>query len=129
MAPWNLGLRFGLEVAALVGLARGSRSLASGSWVAASASVILAAIAWAVFNVPRDPSRSGRAHVEVAGSTRLALELVVLGGGVAGFIAYGPATVGIVMAALLSVHYIASGRRLRWLLNQRGQGRHVGDVT
>jgi hypothetical protein len=119
MAGWNLALRFGLEVAALAGLATGAWRLSTGPWrwVAVIAVPLFAAVAWTTFNVPDDPSRSGAAPVEVTGSVRLSLELIILGGGAAGFLIRGPRAAGLALAALLLVHYINSIPRIKWLLH------------
>jgi hypothetical protein len=120
MAGWNLGLRFALELAALAGLGTAAWRLTTGfwQWVAALAVPVVAAAVWTIFNVPNDPSRSGRAPVEVSGGLRLALELAVLAAGSAGFLLRGPIAVGIVMAVLAVAHYAASMPRIRWLLDQ-----------
>lgn len=118
MAAWNLALRFGLEVAALAGLATAAWRLTTGPlrWMAVLAVPLLAAIVWATFNVPEDPSRSGAAPVEVPGGVRLAVELAVLGGGSAAFLLAGPRVLGLVLGVLIVVHYLASVPRLEWLL-------------
>lgn len=123
MAGWNLALRFLLELAALVGIAMLAWS--SGDGVAGVVAVViaplLAATAWGVFNVPGDPSRSGRAPVTVDGRVRLVLELVILGLGVVG-IWPANAVAGAVYIGLLVGHYAASVPRLRWLLSHAGGG-------
>ena len=50
MAGWNLALRFGLEVAALAGLATAAWRLTNGiwRWPAVVAVPLIAAIAWAL---------------------------------------------------------------------------------
>lgn len=118
MAGWNLALRFGLEVAALVGLGAGAWSAASGVLRVVLVVVVplVAAVAWATFNVLGDPSRSGEAPVEVAGPVRLALELAILVGGVVGLAIAGWTVVAVVVGALLTLHYATTGPRLRWLL-------------
>ncbi len=119
MAGWNLALRFGLEVAALAGLATAAWHFSAGPWrwVAVIAVPLLAAVAWGTFNVPDDPSRSGAAPIEVPGGVRLALELAVLAAGSAGFIVAGPSAVGLILAALIVAHYATSVPRIRWLLD------------
>ena len=119
MAGWNLALRFGLEVAALAGLATGAWRLSTGPWrwVAVIAVPLLAAVAWATFNVLDDPSRSGAAPIEVTGRVRLALELAILGAGSAGFLLRGPRAAGLALLALILVHYANSIPRIQWLLN------------
>ena len=118
MAPWNLTLRFALELAALGGLALAGWHLASGPtrFFTVIALPLVAAVLWAVFNVSDDPSRSGEAPVEVSGLVRLAVELTVLGGGIAGFAIAGFSGVAALIALLIIAHYAASRRRLSWLI-------------
>jgi hypothetical protein len=118
MAGWNLALRFGLELAAITGLAMAAWKLSSGNfrWVAVIAVPIVAVAIWGIFNVLDDPSRSGEAPVEVSGWIRLAIELAILGGGAAGFaIAERPA-VAISVAVLIVIQYATSWSRVEWLL-------------
>lgn len=119
MRPWNLVLRFLLELFALAGVAVGAYQLAPGilGVVAAVVAPIVGATVWATFNVVEDPSRSGSAPVEVPGGVRLAIELLLFGLGVAGFLSAAMATVGVVFAVALLVHHLASVPRLRWLLS------------
>ncbi|MGH1494001.1 MAG: YrdB family protein [Acidimicrobiales bacterium] len=118
MAGWNLALRFGLELGAFVGFGLAAWNLASGPvrWVAVALVPIAAAVIWGVFNVLDDPSRSGKAPVEVSGWTRLVIELLILGGGALGFAIAGYREIGIVLLALIIFHYAASTSRLRWLI-------------
>lgn len=118
MAGWNLALRFGLELGALTGLAVAAWKLAPGQlrWATVIAAPVVAATAWGVFNVVNDPSRSGAAPVEVSGWTRLALELLVLGGGAAALIIAGRPEIGTVFAVLIVAHYLASWSRVEWLI-------------
>ena len=87
MAGWNLALRFGLELAALLGLGLAAWKFTPGParWAAVALVPIAAAVIWGVFNVLDDPSRSGAAPVEVTGWVRLAIELAILAAGVAAF--------------------------------------------
>lgn len=117
MAGWNLALRFGLELAALAGFGTFAWRQTSGPlrWVAVLALPLVAAAAWTAFNVPDDPSRSGAAPIVVPGGARLAIEVVILCAGAAAMVvAHRP--VGIVLLALILVHYAASVRRIAWLL-------------
>lgn len=118
IARWNLALRFGLEIVALVGLAVGSWASAPGSGrlLAVVAAPLAAVVVWGLFNVVGDPSRSGTAPVEVAGWTRLAIELVILGAGSFGFVLAGRPIVGIAVAVLVALHYAASWPRVQWLI-------------
>lgn len=118
MAPWNLSLRFGLELGALTALALAGWAMTSGSVRPAVAIVTPLAVAtlWAVFNVIDDPSRSGSAPVEVRGWMRLALEVGILGAGAGAFVLAGHRSLAVAFVVMLVVHYVASGPRLRWLL-------------
>ena len=120
LAGWNLGLRFGLEIGAHVGLGLGAWKLVPGPmrWVLAAAAPLGAAVAWGLFNVLDDPSRSGAAPVEVNGWVRLTLEAaVLLSGGIAVWSAgHHQASLG--FAALAVVHYASSADRIHWLVQQ-----------
>ena len=118
MAGWNLALRFGLELGALAGLGLAAWKLTSGPirWAAVAVVPITAAAVWGVFNVLNDPSRSGAAPIEVNGWTRLAIELLILGGGAAAIAFAGRPDIGIVFVVLIAVHYAASTSRIEWLV-------------
>jgi hypothetical protein len=120
MAGWNLALRFGLELAALAGFGFAAWKLTSSPlrWIAVIAVPIAAATVWGVFNVLNDPSRSGAAPVEVNGWTRLAIELLILGGGAAAVALAGRRDLGIAFALLIALHYATSWSRLEWLIRQ-----------
>ncbi|PRY23612.1 uncharacterized protein DUF2568 [Aliiruegeria haliotis] len=116
----NLLLRFSLELAALSGFAIWAWSRADGGWrylAAASIGVAVAAI-WGTFNVPGDPSRSGEAPVAVPGWVRLLIELTVLLGGAGAFVGASLHAAGLVMVALICVHYALSTDRIAWLLRR-----------
>ena len=118
MASWNLALRFGLELAALVALGMGAWSLSSGAlrWVAVIGLPVAAAAIWGIFNVLGDPSRSGEAPVEVSGWVRLAIEFLILGGGVVAFYAAERRDLAIGLGILIVFHYAVSWPRIQWLL-------------
>lgn len=120
MAGWNLALRFGLELAALGGLALAAWNLVPGP-IRVPATVIVpvaAAVVWAVFNVIGDPSRSGAAPVEVPGPARLAIELAILGVGAVAFALAGWPNIGIAIAGAIAAHYAVSWPRVLWLLQR-----------
>jgi len=115
---WNLALRFVLELAALAGLAAAAWKLGSGTgrWVGVVAVPVVAAVAWGVFNVLDDPSRSGAAPVEVDGLIRLALELAILLGGAAAVAFAARPALGVVFAVAIVGHYLISLDRVEWLV-------------
>jgi Protein of unknown function (DUF2568) len=117
MAGWNLALRFALEVMSFVGIAVGAWSLTDGAlrWIAVIAAPLAAAVVWGTFNVAGDPSRSGRAPVEVTGPVRLLVELSVLGLGMAGLLFTVP-WLGALGVCCVLVHYGAGWPRVAWLL-------------
>jgi hypothetical protein len=120
MRPWNLALRLGLELAALIGLGLAAWSQTDGAvrWIAVIALPLVGATLWGTFNVLDDPSRSGEAPVEVPGWVRLAVELFVLFGGWVGYGVAGYPAIGATFAALTVLHYAVSAARVRWLLTR-----------
>jgi hypothetical protein len=116
MNPLDLALRFVLELAALVGLGAWGWQLAG--YAGAVALPLVGAAAWGTFNVPGDPSRSGRAPVRVPGVARLLLELGFFAGGVYGTRAAGQPRLARAFAALVVAHHAFSFRRVVWLVRQ-----------
>ena len=98
--PLNLALRFVLELVALGGLALLGWTLGGDGWRLIPAVVLplVAAAAWGTFRVPNDP---GPAPVAVPGPVRLALEVAVFGGGVAGYAVAGHQAVALVVGAVM----------------------------
>lgn len=116
--PINLAARFLLELGALLGFARWGWTLGDG-FVRVVLAVVLplvAAAVWGMFNVPGDPSRSGKAPVPVPGWVRLLLELVFFSAAAVGWFAIGATVGGVIFTAAVVVHYAASYDRLQWLL-------------
>lgn len=116
MRGWNLVLRFGLELACLLGIGVAGWQVAPALGVAGSAG---AAAAWGVFAVPGDPSRSGNAPLAVHGWVRLLVEAVVFIGGAAAWLVAGRWAIAVTLTALLALHHAVALPRLRWLLRQR----------
>lgn len=116
--PLSLALRFLLEVAALVALGYWGWRQAAGPWSYLPGILVplAAAAMWGTFRVPGDASASGEALVAVPGIVRLTLELAFFGFAVWGLISEGAVAAGLVMAALVVLHYAISFDRIRWLL-------------
>lgn len=111
---WNLTLRFGLEIAALVGLTVAASGRLAGVFVVAVP--IAAGSVWGLYNVPGDSSRSGKAAMPVPGFVRLVIELAILFGAAWALIATGRPVWGGILAGLIAFHLAFSIPRVRWLL-------------
>lgn len=116
--PLNLVFRFLLEVLALIlsGIWAWHLGDASFRYVLAIAVPLAMAVAWGVFAVPNDPSRSGKTVVKTKGWIRLLLELGFFGFAAWSSFQIGWQTLGWVFAACVLLHYIISYDRVRWLL-------------
>lgn len=119
--PVNLAFRFLLELCALLGMGFGAYALTS-SWestalrlVVSVAVPLVAATAWATFNVPGDASRSGEAPVPVPGIVRLIVEFDVFA--IATFLLWFAWPAGaLALGIAVGVHYALSIDRILWLL-------------
>ena len=118
--PVNLALRFILEIAGLVALGWWGWNQGEGilRFVLAFGSPILAAVLWGTFAVPDDPSRSGKAPVQVPGIVRLLLELAFFVSATWSLFAVGAATLGWIYGIAGLGHYLASYDRILWLVRQ-----------
>ncbi len=114
--PWNLVLRFILELCALSAL--GFWGWQTQGLITTIVAPVLAAGLWGVFAVPDDPSRSGKTVVPVPGWLRLLLEITILYG--ASLTLYSVDQLGLAaaLAAGVTFHYLISVDRLAWLLKQ-----------
>ena len=119
--PFNLGLRFLLELAALVAIGAWGKSLNDGflGYVWMVAFPILGAVAWGTFRTPGDRSASGNAPVAVPGLIRLLLEGFIFAWAVWGLLETGNSTAAYLLAGITLFHYLISYDRIAWLLNQR----------
>lgn len=116
--PINLFFRFLLEIFALVSIGLWGYQQ-SESWKGLVLSVLLpvsVAVIWGVFNVPGDPSRSGRAPVKVPGLIRLLIELGIFGFAVWSLYSIGQLRLGVAFGGLVAFHYIISYDRIRTIL-------------
>ena len=116
--PINLALRFLLELAALGAMAYWGWTQYAGleSWLGAICLPLVAAFLWRTFAIPNDPSRSGQAPIPTPGTVRLLLELSIFAAGVIALIASQRIFAGVVLAALVVIHYALSYDRIIWLL-------------
>ncbi len=118
--PINLGLRFLLEVLALLALGYWGSQQGTGiiSIVLAIGIPVIAAIVWGTFAVPNDPSRSGKAPVVVPGIVRLIIELALFASATVALFALGLNLPAIIFAAVVVIHYVISYDRIIWLFQQ-----------
>jgi hypothetical protein len=118
--PINLGLRFVLEMAAMVALGYWGwqQGLGALKYVLAIAIPLVAAVVWGTFRVPGDASASGRAPIAVPGLVRLAIELALFGFAVGGLLSVGATALGWVLGGAVLLHYVVSYDRVVWLLRQ-----------
>ena len=118
--PINLALRFILELAALFALGYWGWTQHLGPWrfILAFGLPLLAAVLWGTFNVPGDPSRSGKAPVSVPGAVRLLLELALFAAAIVALYAAGRTGWAALMGAVVLIHYAVSYDRIAWLLKR-----------
>ena len=118
MAAWNLALRFVLEMSALVAIGAAAWQSTDGivRWVAVLMAPLVAVALWGTLNVQDDPSRSGKAPIEVDGWVRLAVEAVVFGSGTLGLIIIEGLWLGMAFLVLVVVHNVVARNRIVWLL-------------
>jgi len=116
----NLGLRFLLEVAALVALGAWGRTLGQGIVGILTMLAVPAAAAalWGIFRTPGDASSAGGAPVAVPGALRLLLEAGMFGGAVLALLAVSRPVLAAVLGGLIALHYLVAYERVPWLLRQ-----------
>jgi hypothetical protein len=118
--PINLGLRFILELAALIISGMWGWKLAD-SWLSLILAVMIPiamATIWGVFAVPKDPSRSGNAPVPVTGWLRLLIELAFFAFATFCLLQMDYKLVGWGFSSVVVIHYVISYDRIIWLLRQ-----------
>jgi len=118
--PINLAIRFLLELTALAALAYWGWTQHDGLLriVLAIGLPVFAAVLWATFAVPDDPSRSGKAPVPVPGIVRLVLELAFFAFAAWALFDAGNTAASLILAVVVVIHYAVSYDRIAWLLKQ-----------
>lgn len=115
--PINLGLRFLLEIAALIALGIWGWQKGDG-WVRFLLAVgipLIAAIVWATFRVPNDP---GRAPVATPGLLRLILELSLFVFATWALYDLKLTALAWVFGIITFLHYVSSYDRVLWIIKQ-----------
>ena len=118
--PINLAVRFILEISALLALGWWGWNQAEGilRFVFAFGIPIFAAVIWGTFAVPSDPSRSGKAPVQVPGIVRLLIELVFFISATWALFSTAVLTLGWILGIAVLIHYSISYDRILWLVRQ-----------
>jgi len=116
--PWSLGVRFVLELVALVCFGLWAWAVVPGvpRYVCVVAVPLAVAALWGVFATPDDASRSGGTVVATPGPLRFLLELAVFFGGAAALYAAGSRTLAVLLAGVLVVYHLVSWDRVVWLV-------------
>ena len=116
--PVNLVLRFILEVVALISFSIWGWKQFDGwlRFVLAFGIPIILAIMWAIFAVPKDPSRSGDAPIVISGILRLLLELAFFAFAVWCLQDLGLIKSSLIYGLVILIHYTISYDRIQWLL-------------
>lgn len=118
--PFNLAIRFLLEIAALVCLGIWGWNQSDGwfRYVLAPGLPALIGAIWGIFAVPGDPSRSGNAPVPVHGFIRLILELIIFIMSIWALYDMNYERMALIFAILVLIHYLVSYDRILWLLKR-----------
>lgn len=116
----NLALRFILEICAIASVGFGGWNISNGvfKYVLAVLFPIILATIWGVFNVPNDPSRSGKAPIRVSGITRILLEFGIFAIAIWTLCILEFIKLCIVFGVLVVVHYALSSDRIKWLISR-----------
>ena len=115
--PINSGLRFLLEVAALISFGIWGWQIGEG-WtrtILALGIPILVAVLWATFRVPNDP---GAAPVAIPGYLRLAFELALFAFAVWALYETQNVILAWSLGVVVVIHYIFSYDRILWIIKQ-----------
>lgn len=117
--PIMLGLRFLLELTAVASFGIFGWREFDSPWryLLVVIGPVAAAAVWGTFAVTGDPSRNGAAAVPVPGAIRLAIEIAVLGGGVAALWGAGFFTAAMISAGVLVAYQAVAYDRVGWLLS------------
>jgi hypothetical protein len=115
--PVNLGLRFLLEIAALISIGVWGWQKGEGwvRFVLAIGIPIIVATLWATFRVPNDP---GTAIIAIPGMLRLLFELALFA--FASWALYDSKFISLawILGIVTFLHYISSYDRILWMIKQ-----------
>lgn len=129
MNPVNLIVRFLLEIISLIVVGIWGWKATNGwlQFIVAFGAPFFMASLWGIFNVPNDPSRSGRAIIVVKGWVRLLIEALVFGVGIVSIYALDHIFLSSIYGLIIALHYIISKDRINWLIS-RNQNTQIEKV-
>jgi hypothetical protein len=118
--PINLAARFLLEIfsLAVIGIWGWKQGDNWERYILAIGLPVIAAAIWGTFAVAKDPSRSGNAPVPISGIVRLGIEFSFFGFAIWALYNMKSYQLGLVLGALVLVHYVISYDRILWLLKK-----------
>lgn len=115
--PLNLGVRFVLEIVALIAVGTWGYQKPDGNlrYLLVIALPLLIAGLWGTFRVPNDP---GVPPVRIPGVVRLVMEFGVFSAATLAFLDVGYQRAGVFLALVVVIHYVVSYDRVLWLVKQ-----------
>jgi hypothetical protein len=115
--PINLGLRFLLEIAALISLGIWGWQKGEGwtRFFLALGLPIIAATLWAIFRVPNDP---GTAPIAIPGILRLIFELALFSFATWALYDLKFTVLAWIFGTITLLHYVSSYDRVLWIIKQ-----------
>jgi len=118
--PVNLAFRFIIEIAALIFIGIWGWQIGEGlvKYIMAIGIPIVIAAIWGIFNVPGDPSRSGKAPVPVPGFLRLFIELSIFSLAIWTIFYLESNNLACIFAAMIVIHYVLSYDRILWIIKK-----------
>ena len=117
--PFNLTVRFLLEIIALIAIGAWAKAQFSGmlGFILMIVLPLIATVIWGTFNVKDDPSRSGKAPVPVPGIVRLFIEFDLFASATWALFILNP-IYGWWFGGITLAHYTLSYDRIIWLLKR-----------
>jgi uncharacterized protein DUF2568 len=121
--PINLAIRFLLELSALLAMGFWGWQQSDGvlRFIIAIGIPIIVGAVWGIFAVPNDPSRSGKAPIVIPGILRLVIELAVFALAIWALYDLKYVRLSWILGIIVTIHYITSYDRIRWLITQQNQ--------
>ena len=127
MHPLNLVLRFLLELALIFIGGYWAFETWAGSFLQWPTTIVIPLVIiciWGLFNVPGDPSRSGKAPIPISGINRLLIEIALFGLGFYFFYDLNLKSLALCFFFSFIMHNSLASDRIIWLLKQKNNPLH-----